>query len=711
MAKSLYITASQARSGKTAIVLGIMQLLLRDIRQVGFFRPIINPTRPDGKDHDIDLVLSHFYLGLRYEETWAYTMDEAKQLVNDGKQSQLMETILSRYKQLEERCQFVLCEGTDLAAGSEAFEFDINAMIAANLGGPALVIANADRATVETVVSQTQLTMDNLREKGVDLLGAVVNRARPEAVETILTALRSGIGATSCPECLFYVIPEIPRLALPTVGDVQKWLGAEVLYGREHLTGLIEDYAVAAMQMSNFLTYIKKNSLVVTPGDRADIILSCLASRLSSAYPNISGILLTGGITPPETITRLIEGWSDMPVPILLVKEATFSTATRLSRLYGRIDPEDTKKIATALGAFETHVDTQELQQKLVTRKSLRITPQMFEYGLIQKAKKHKQHIVLPEGAGERILTAADILLRRKVCDLTLLGRERDVRAKIVKLGLDLNGVTIIDPQASPMLDDFAETYYDMRRNKGITPEAAWDIMADPTFFGTMMVYKGHADGMVSGSIHTTADTITPAFQFIKTRPDATIVSSVMLMCLKDRVLAFGDCAINPNPTAAQLAEIAVVSANTARIFGIEPRVAMLSYSTGTSGRGADVEKVIEATAIAQQKYPDLLLEGPLQYDAAIDPEVAATKLPDSRVAGRATVFIFPDLNTGNNTYKAVQRASDQVVAIGPVLQGLNKPVNDLSRGCTVPDIVNTVAITAIQAQASKGLIQEGFSS
>ena len=705
MAKSLYITTSQARSGKSAVVLGIMQVLLRDIRKVGFFRPIIDPTRPDGKDHDIDLVLSHFYLGLRYEETWALTMDEAKQLINEGKQAQVMETILTRYKQLEARCQFVLCEGTDFAAGSEAFEFDINAIIAANLGGPALVIANGARTAVDAVVSQTQLTMDNLRDKGVDLLGAIVNRAEPDAVESMLTALRTGIGTTSCPECLFYVIPEIDRLALPTVGDVQKWLGAEVLYGREHLGGLIEKYAVAAMQLPNFLSHLKKNSLVVTPGDRCDILLGCLASRLSSLYPDISGIVLTGGMTPPETITRLIEGWSGMPVPILLVKENTFPTTTRLNRLYGRIDAGDTRKIATALGAFESHVDTQELQKKLVTRKSVRVTPQMFEYGLIEKAKKHKQHIVLPEGVGERILTAADILTRRKVCDLTLLGREQDVRAKIVKLGLDLNGIEIIDPQLSPMLDDYAGTYYEMRRKKGITEEQARDAMADPTVFGTMMVHKGHAGGMVSGSIHTTAHTITPAFQIIKTRPDASIVSSVMLMCLKDRVLVFGDCAVNPNPTAAQLAEIAAVSAHTARIFGIEPRVAMLSYSTGNSGRGADVEKVVEATTIAKERYPDLLLEGPLQYDAAIDPGVAATKLPDGQVAGRATVFIFPDLNTGNITHKAVQRASDQVVVIGPVLQGLNQPVNDLSRGCTVPDIVNTVAITAIQAQASEGLI------
>jgi phosphate acetyltransferase len=350
-------------------------------------------------------------------------------------------------------------------------------------------------------------------------------------------------------------------------------------------------------------------------------------------------------------------------------------------------------------------VDTQDLRQKLVTRKSVRITPQMFEYSLIEKAKKQRQHIVLPEGIGERILRAADILLRRSFCDITLLGKEEEVNQKIEQFGLNLTGVNIVQPDKSSLLDEYAETFYNMRKSKGVNFDTARDAMMDPTYFGTMMVHKGDADGMVSGSINTTAHTIRPAFQIIKTRPGASIVSSVFLMCLKDRVLVFGDCAINPNPTAEQLAEIAISSAKTARVFGVDPRVAMLSYSTGSSGTGVDVEKVINATRIAKEREPDLLIEGPLQYDAAIDPDVANTKLPDSRVAGRATVFIFPDLNTGNNTYKAVQRASERSVAIGPILQGLNKPVNDLSRGCTIPDIVNTVAITAIQAQAGKGLI------
>jgi phosphate acetyltransferase len=248
------------------------------------------------------------------------------------------------------------------------------------------------------------------------------------------------------------------------------------------------------------------------------------------------------------------------------------------------------------------------------------------------------------------------------------------------------------------MRDTYAENYYELRRHKGISEQMAYDTMADVSYFGTMMVHNGEADGMVSGAAHTTQHTIRPAFEIIKTKPDCSIVSSVFLMCLADRVLVFGDCAVNPNPTSEQLADIAISSAGTALMFGVEPRVAMLSYSTGESGKGADVEIVREATRIAKKLRPDLKIEGPMQYDAAVDAGVAQAKMPGSEVAGDATVLVFPDLNTGNNTYKAVQRSA-HAVAIGPVLQGLNKPVNDLSRGCTVSDIVNTVAITAIQAR------------
>ena len=699
MAKNLYITSINAESGKSAIALGVMELLLRDIRKVGFFRPIINPRGPGERDHDIDLILSHFYLGLQYNETYAVTLDEAKHYINGGRQNDLMEIILIKYQQLEEKCDFVLCEGTDFKAGHESFNFDIDASIAANFSSPAIIVSNASQSTVDEVVSLSQLAVESLKEKSVDTMGVIVNKANKTDVDSILAALKKNI---PIPDGLFYVLPDEPTLSNPTMNDVKKWLNAEVLYGKSELGKRINGYVIAAMRIENFLNYIKDDNLVVTASDRSDVILGSLASRLSSAYPNISGILLTGGQTPPESIKRLIEGWTGLPVPILLVQDSTFPTVSALNELKGSIDPDNPQKIASALGVFDANVKTSELKEKLISRKSTRVTPQMFEYKLIREAKKNKQHIVLPEGSEERILEAADILLRRNVCDITLLGREEVIGRKISQLGFDLDGVNILNPERSPLFEQYVLDFYDMRKEKGVTMDMACDFMADETYWGTMMIHKGAADGMVSGSINTTAHTIRPAFQIIKTIPGFSIVSSVFLMCLKDRVLVFGDCAVNPNPTAEQLAEIAISSADTAKIFGIEPRVAMLSYSTGDSGKGAEVEKVIKATKIANDKRPDILLEGPIQYDAAIDPDVAKTKLPNSKVAGKATVFIFPDLNTGNNTYKAVQRASTDSLAIGPILQGLKKPVNDLSRGCTVHDIVNTVAITAIQAYASK---------
>ena len=389
-------------------------------------------------------------------------------------------------------------------------------------------------------------------------------------------------------------------------------------------------------------------------------------------------------------------------MPILSVKENTYPTAIIVDNIHAVISPEDKRKIARLLEVFDLNVHAVQLSEKIIQTETSIITPKMFEYRLVQKASEVKQHVVLPEGEEERILRAAEILLRRDIVDITLLGNKNKIRNKIIQLGLQIDGINLIEPQKSDFFNDYVATYYDLRKHKGITIDNARDIMEDETFFGTMMVFKGHAGGMVSGAVHTTGNTIRPAFQIIKTKPGFTIVSSIFFMCLKDRVLVYGDCAINPNPNAKELAEIALSSAQTAKIFGIEPRIAMLSYSTGESGKGADVEIVREATEIARKKakthYPEVKLEGPIQYDAAVDMAVARTKMPDSEVAGRATVLIFPDLNTGNNTYKAVQRSSG-AIAIGPILQGLNKPVNDLSRGCTIPDIVNTVAITAIQAQ------------
>ncbi|MCL1986281.1 MAG: phosphate acetyltransferase [Betaproteobacteria bacterium] len=698
MPSNLYITPTEARTGKSAIVLGMMHLLLRQVRKVAFFRPIIGEPTLYDRDHDINLVLQYFKLSQPYSETFAYTLDEARALINSGQRTVLLENILKKFRDLSKNYDFVLCEGTDFINKDSTFEFELNADIAANLGCAVMLVGSGAQKSVDEILTSTQSTIDLLEEKGLDLTSVVINRTSvdEEAQKTITLSLHCKHAA----QPLIYVLPDDPVLAKPTMEDVRKWLDAQVLYGHGRMDTLVGDYLIAAMQVHNFLDHVTGDNLIITPGDRADIILASLATRLSSAYPDISGILLTGGINLTPNVHRLIEGWTGVPLPILLAKDHTYKTIQTLSQLYGRIDPDNTRKLSTALGTFERHVDKTALSKRLIGRTSTKVTPVMFEFDLIERAKNATMRIVLPEGEEERILRAADILRRRDVADIILLGDANRIGQKISNLGLDMD-VTILQPERSPHFEDYVATYAELRKQKGITLEQARDRMIDVACFGTMMVYKDHADGMVSGAVNTTAHTIRPALEFIKTKPGVSVVSGAFLMCLKDRVLVFADCAVNPNPTAQQLAEIALSTSATAEVFGIEPRIAMLSYSTGSSGKGEDVDVVIEATRIAKGMAPGLLLEGPLQYDTAIDPDVARTKLPSSQVAGRATIFIFPDLNTGNNTYKAVQRAAD-AIAIGPVLQGLNKPVNDLSRGCTVPDIVNTVAITAIQAQAGK---------
>ena len=701
MANNLYVTATEERSGKSVIVLGIMQMLINQLHRVAFFRPIISDQIDNTQDHDITLILDYFKLEQEYDTCYGCSLKRAYEMINSGREDDLHDLILQKYREVADQHDFVLIEGTDFRGHDTAFESEINGDIAANLGAPVLLISSGRKKTVDEMIRQVQVSIDSHKEKGLNLISSIINRAPEGLTSQILSDIRRKYHPDeSLP---FYVIPENPALANPTVGDVKRWLNGSVMYGAAGLNTVVGEYVVAAMRVENFLEYLSPGCLVITPGDRHDIILASLSARSSTSYPEVSGIVLTGGLVPSDNVRRLIEGWSGKPVPIICVKGHTYLVVQQLYELYGHIEPDDQPRIATALGDFSKYVNMVELRENVITDRPARITPKMFEYSLIERAAENRQRIVLPEGNCERILRAADILLRRGVADLTILGREDQVRALAAVNGLDLTWVEVIDPQNSPLLEDFVQTYLSLRQHRGVIEDMARDRMSDTTYFGTMMVYKGFADGMVSGALNTTAHTVRPAFEFIKAKPGFTIVSSVFLMCLRDRILVYGDCAVNPNPDASQLAEIALSSAETARTFGIEPRVAMLSYSTGTSGKGEDVEKVAEATRIAQklirERNLDFMLEGPLQYDAAIDPEVARTKMPGSAVAGRATVYIFPDLNTGNNTYKAVQRAAN-AVAIGPVLQGLNKPVNDLSRGCTIDDIVNTVAITAIQAQA-----------
>lgn len=629
---------------------------------------------------------------------FAYTHEDARNLTADGQTQALLKIILTKYKLLERKCKFVLCEGTDFSGVGSAYEFDFNADVANNLGTPILALVNGRHKSADETVDAAQVARESFEEKGCTVVATIINRVDINAIAAVRDQIKK-MGLEAEP---IYILPQEPSLGRPTVGEIAQTLQARILRG--DLKGLnrdVHDFKVAAMNLPHFLEYINDGDLIITPGDRADVILGSLSTTVSDTYPNIAGLLLTGGLTPEPSVQRLIEGFENLsPVPVIGVATDTYTTVMNASVVRPALTPENDRKIAAALGVFESHVDTRHLEDRIEVVRSHRITPIMFEYELIERAKANRRRIVLPEGTEDRILRAAEILVRRGVADLTLLGDPQEIRNKIGMLGLKLDKIEIVDPRTSEHCRDFAQIYYGLRKHKDISEEMAGDTVTDVNFFGTLMVHKDFADGMVSGSTHTTAETILPALQIIRTQPGFSVVSSVFLMCLADRVLVYGDCAVNPDPNAEQLAEIAISSAETAAIYGIEPRIAMCSYSTGESGKGTDVDKVRQATRLVKEQRPDLKIEGPIQYDAAVDAGVARTKIPESEVAGRATVFIFPDLNTGNNLYKAVQRSA-KAVAIGPILQGLKKPVNDLSRGCTVPDIVNTVAITAIQAQSA----------
>ncbi|HBT96221.1 MAG TPA: phosphate acetyltransferase [Desulfobulbaceae bacterium] len=697
MAHNIFLAATETRSGKPALLPGMMEMLMSSLPKVGFFRPVINAIRPGWEDQSINLVLEHFELDISYDDAHGCTFKKAQELIQAGRRAELLDIIISKYNVVKARYDFVLCDGTNFRGQDPALEMELNTELAINLAAPMLLVISAkDKSTAE-IGKQVQTAIETCLDNGADVLGCIINKAE----ETLsLASLRL---KTDLP---VFIIPERAELYLPTVADVKRWLGGTVICGEKKLRALVGNTVVAAMEVGNFLPKIKESSLIITPGDRNDIILGCVAAQQSSGYPDISGIVLTGGLLPHENVLNLLNGLAPESMPaIISLEKATAETIQKTSEIDSQLGVDDNQRIALASGDFRRSIDCDILKRRLITSKSTHMTPKMFEFMLLERAAKDVQRVVLAEGTCDRILCSASILQRRGVANIVLLGPEDEVKARARAFDVDLKWVEIIDPSHSVLTERFMAKYIELRQGKGVSEEVARERMRDVSYFGTMMVYEGLADAMVSGAENTTAHTIRPAFEFVKTKPGISVVSSVFLMCLHDRVLVYGDCAVNPNPDARQLAEIALSSAETARIFGIEPRVAMLSYSTGTSGKGQDVERIAEATKLAKQliaeKELDLPLEGPLQYDAAVDPGVAATKMPNSAVAGKATVFIFPDLNTGNNTYKAVQRTAG-AVAIGPILQGLKKPINDLSRGCTVDDIVNTVAITAIQAQAEK---------
>ena len=702
MAHSLYITSAEGRSGKSTVALGILERMVRSTPRVGVFRPIARSA--DGTDHVLDLLLGSATAGLPREECVGVGYEQ----VHDDPEAALT-TIIERFRAVQARCDAVLVLGSDYTDVGTPTELGFNARVAANLGTPVVlvlggrtgrgqaeVLGQSEPRSPEELRQIAEAAVGQLREELAALAAIVVNRADPDALLAIRGLVR-GVVADKDPVPV-WTVPEDRYLVAPSVRAIMEALDGQLVAGDPDLLSREAlEVLVAGMSMVNVLARLRESQVVVAPADRPDVLLALVMAHETPTFPALSAVILNGGFDIPRPVQRLLDGIGSA-LPVVRNAHGTFDTALRIMATEGRLAVDSPRKLDIARAIFEANVEEEELDAILSLAGTSVVTPLMFEYTLLERARRADRHIVLPEGGDDRILRAASTLLARRVARLTILGDEAQLRARAAELGVDVSSATILSPHDPELVERFAAEYARLRAHKGMTVERAREIVTDVSYFGTMMVHLGMADGMVSGAAHTTAHTIRPGFEIIKTVPGTTVVSSVFLMALADRVLVYGDCAVIPVPTAEQLADIAISSAQTARAFGIEPRVAMLSYSTGDSGRGADVDKVREATALVRQRSPELLVEGPIQYDAAADAVVAAAKLPGSLVAGRATVFVFPDLNTGNNTYKAVQRSAG-AVAIGPILQGLRKPINDLSRGALVKDIVNTVAITAIQAE------------
>ncbi|WP_058046337.1 phosphate acetyltransferase [Streptomyces roseifaciens] len=692
MTRSVYVTGTDRGDGRQVIELGVMELLTRQVDRVGVFRPLVHG---DGPDRLFDLLRSRYRLGQSAESGHGMSYAEASALQAERGTDELVSRLVERFHAVARDYEYVLVLGTDYVGSTLPDELALNARLANEFGASVITVVGGQDQTAESVRAEARNAYRAYEALGCDVVALVVNRVAPADREAVAERLSASL-PVPC-----YALPEEAGLSAPTVAQIVRKLNAEVLLGDDAgLARDAKDFVFGGAMLPVFLPALTEGCLVVTPGDRVDLIVGALAAH-SAGAPPIAGVLLTLDEKPGPDILALADRLAP-GTPVVSVPGGSFPTAAELFAIEGKLDAFSPRKAETALGLFERHVGTAELTNRIAVARSSRVTPMMFEHELIERSRSARRRIVLPEGTEERVLRAADVVLRRDICDLTLLGEEGAIRKRAGELGIDLASAQIIDPQTSPLRERFAEIYAKARAHKGMTVELAHDVVTDVSYFGTLMVQEGLADGMVSGAVHSTAATIRPAFEIIKTAPGAQIVSSVFFMCLADRVLVYGDCAVNPDPNAEQLADIAIQSAATAAQFGVEPRIAMLSYSTGTSGSGADVDKVRKATEIVRERRPDLKVEGPIQYDAAVDAAVARTKLPGSEVAGKATVLIFPDLNTGNNTYKAVQRSAG-AVAVGPVLQGLRKPVNDLSRGALVQDIVTTVAISAIQAQGEAG--------
>lgn len=714
-----YLCASSVDAGLTTVSLGMARALDRRGVRVAFCKPI--SQRPESEiEIDPSFLFAERFFSIKPPSP--INLAEAESHLREGRVDDLMERVVGIVESVAEQADVVVIEGL-LAEEAQTFKNRLNRDVARAVGAEIVYVGRYLSARDRSFSGEIEVAASvHGGVSNPSVVGCIANRIPLDGEEDHPAGEEVGPGNAEPPRGwmeemrarirrespifergeleVVGCIPENRELQALRTRDVADFLDAEILFPGEMETRRVQSIALCARNVRNLLHVMKKGALVVTPSDRDDVLMAVCLSAINRVP--LAGLIVTGGFPlSPEVLELCRPGIEGSGLPVLRAETDSFHTASALSRISRQVPADDWERMETAIDFVARHLDSDWFEKRLSTEIESRVSPAAFRYRLTRKARSLDRRIVLPEGGEPRTVAAAVACVNRQIARCVLLARPDQVERTARAQGLSLpDSLEIVDPEE--VAEDYLDPLLELRKRKGLTEERAREELEDTVVLGTMMLANGEVDGLVSGAVHSSANTIRPALKLIKTRPGARLVSSVFFMCLPDQVLVYGDCAVNPDPDAEELADIAVQSAATARGFGIEPRVALISYSTGSSGAGVDVEKVREATAIARKLAPDLLLDGPLQYDAAAIPDVAAKKAPDSPLGGRANVFVFPDLNTGNTTYKAVQRSAN-LVSIGPVLQGLRKPVNDLSRGALVDDIIYTIAVTAIQAAGGEG--------
>lgn len=709
MAKNLFIAPTAIGSGLTSVCLGLLRALETEGVSVGFYKPFCQSVHEGEKQHNDGRDTSVAFLRARshLEPPEPMPLREAQHLLNKGKADELMETVVGEYQKVADSVDVVVIEGL-VPDQSETYIGRLNVEVARNLGSEVILVATPEGRTAEMLDEELEFVARLFQSSSTpEVIGVILNKVGEPPHSELSPQINAETVepdedyATACKVFsdqrfrLLGMVPWQPELLAPRVSDIARELGTKVLNEGNMQERRVQKVTVSARTIRNMIYTLRPGSLIVTPGDREDIMVATAVAALNGVP--LAGLMLTGGLMPDDNVIQLCNRALATGLPVLSTDTNTYETAHRLANLSSAIPIDDPDRIEKAMESVSDNLDTAWLRKHLSVERQRRLSPPAFRYQLSERARAANKRIVLPEGNEPRTVHAAIICHNRKLARCVLLGNRQEIADVAASQGQQLpDDLEIVDP--STVRERYIQPMVELRKHKGLAPDMAEAMLEDNVVMGTMMVALDEADGLVSGAVHTTANTVRPALQLIKTHDEAKVVSSVFFMLLPQQVLVYGDCAINPDPNAEELADIAIQSADSAAAFGVEPVVAMISYSTGESGSGQDVEKVREATRIARERRPDLAIDGPLQYDAAAIESVAKSKAPDSKVAGRATVFIFPDLNTGNTTYKAVQRSAN-VVSIGPMLQGLRKPVNDLSRGALVEDIVFTIALTAVQAK------------